>query len=192
MNDAGTTGGGIAPRFGVWLGLIGALHVLAGPVAAEPIDPFVGRYEGESVSDARGLLAAGDIGLRIRREGQGFLADWRSTVSGPEGVQRSNHEVFFEPIRERPVYRAHGQPGVSGQLRSADPMRGEPYFWARLEGATLILYAMRIEPAGSLDLRIYRYGLAGARTSFAFRHLRDGLPVSDATGWLRRHDDSSQ
>lgn len=173
--------------------LICAIHVVVfaaawGDVsAATPtIDAYVGVFEGKSVNDSQGALTADDIDVEIRPAPNGFLIDWRSATVENDRVQRLNHEVIFERASANNVYRMYHGPNTRGVASAPPLIDGEPYFWARLTEDALIVYVMKIERDGSVDLRIYLRSVEGNRLRFEFTRLRDKEIVQTASGVLRR------
>lgn len=150
------------------------------------IRPYIGVFQGESVTDPAGVLTIGDIDVEIQPARHGFIIDWRSAVIEDGRIVRFNHEVLFERTGSRHIYRAHLAPDSSGVARAPDLIDGRPYFWARLTDSALIVYVMQIMPDGSADLRIYRRSIEGNRMKLEFTRLRDGHSLLTAHGVLHR------
>ena len=178
------------PRLsGLLIGML-LLVPMAGWANQSAIDPFVGIYEGVSVTDPSGVLTAGDIGIRIRRLDDDFIIDWHSVITDAQGVRRRNHEVHFQPNprhigeHRQDVYREALRRSISGSSRPADPMQGESLFWSRIDEDTLTIYRMQISEDGSQDLQIYAFTRAGERMLLHFKHMRDDRLLQSVMGVL--------
>jgi hypothetical protein len=142
---------------GVILGVSPAFAQGALPAA------FYGDWQGEELTVTEGSndveVAAADLGVRIVPDGNGFRLTWTALTHGGAGTPLSRQAIearfepgdrpgvfVFNPERSSLLLRLLGDPATS------NPLEGQPLLWARLEGETLSVYGLAINPDGSFDL----------------------------------------
>lgn len=166
--------------------LAAALLLAAAPAWAAdlPISAFFGEWSGSALSESsisvNFTLTPRDIGVVVRPAGEGFALTW-STVQRQKGDPNNPEEelksttVEFQPVRAG-VWRAAG---------AQDPAAsGEPYLWAHVDGQTLVVNGLRIDPDGRHELQVYRRTLSGSGMALQFTRLVEGEPVRTAEGRL--------
>jgi hypothetical protein len=73
--------------------------------------------------------------------------------------------------------------GYSGPL---DPLKGEPYVWARIAGSTLTVYTLRIIDDGGYEIQTFDRTLTSDGLDLRFSRQRDGKVLQPITGTLKR------
>ena len=79
--------------------------------------------------------------------------------------------------------------GAPGTFRCADsggPLAGKELCWARIRGATLSLFLMAADEAGTYELQQYDRTLTGLGMNLTFERLRDGDQVRVVKGRLAK------
>ena len=75
------------------------------------------------------------------------------------------------------------------RLKTLNPLKGDPYVWARQEGGTLTVYAMVITEDGSYEMQQYDRKLTEDGLDLAFSRIRDGEQLKVIKGTLKRVGD---
>jgi hypothetical protein len=73
-----------------------------------------------------------------------------------------------------------------GQSEPLDPIKGEPYFWADIHGATLTVRALLIGDDGGYEIQVYRRTLTPDGMALKFTRNRNGTELKTIYGLLQR------
>lgn len=170
--------------------LVLALMLLARPLLADGhvIDPFIGEYQGQSIVDNTAGLHPRDLSVSITRRGKGFNVEWTTVIYEADGrSRRNNYSISFIPTRRSNIFSSAMRTNVFGGRQAMDPLRGEPFFWARVRGHTLTVYALLITDEGGYEMQVYDRTLTGAGDlELEFSRVRDGEVLRSISGHLRR------
>ena len=158
----------------------------AAEVAAQnrTIDSFVGQWQGSGISKTSESLYFGetvrDFDVDIRRQGAGFAIKWTTVLrqgGDPDkpDVRRRSAEKSFQPS-------ANGRYFVASSL--PDPLSGQDYAWARLEGATLTVYILTVDEGGLFNMQIYERTLLAPGMVLKFTRVRGSEPTRTVEGRL--------
>lgn len=138
------------------------------------IAAFAGSYQGSGVAAGRDsvyfTITARDLDVTIKPDGANFEVAWTTVIhnGGPASrVQRKSEKIAF-------VVADPKTPGIFRAATPGDPMAGQPYYWARITGQTLIVYALSVAPNGGYDLSSWSRTLTPAGMELVFRRQRDG------------------
>jgi hypothetical protein len=146
---------------------------------------FFGRFTGKGLADER-LLFYGvtdrELELTIGPTDKGFKVDW-STAMRPSGdpyndkVKRKANELSFVSSGRENFWRLSEQ---------GDPLQGEAFGWARIAGRSLIIYLMRVDEKGLLEINQYIRTLTSTGIEVAFSMSREGRDVRTVDAKLDR------
>lgn len=169
-------------------GLFCVVAMLPMALHAASIDPFVGSYHGTTIEHAEGELQARDLDVVIQKTERGFTVDWATVIHKADGREKNvslNVEFF---TTERPdIYGSAMRSGLFGKRIPNDPLKGEPFFWARIVDATLMIHALYITDEGGYEMQVYKRTLDDdGNMDLVFRRFRDGEQIRDVTGELER------
>ena len=144
--------------------LIGAI-LAAGPAFGQDALPasFHGDWQGKelTVDEGSGDLkaTAEDLSVRIAPDDSGFRMHWTALARKESGGPLARHpvEARFEPADRPGVFVFDPEQSslllsLFGDPATNNPLEGEPLLWARLDGDTLSVYGLAINPDGSFDL----------------------------------------
>lgn len=164
--------------------------VLAPAADAVPagFEKFYGEWVGTAVSDTGGEIAPRDIRTKIAPQGQGFSITWVLVIHKAAGKdKRSEFSVSFQPTKRPNIYSSAMRMDTFGNAVPLDPLRGDPYMWARIEGSMIMVYALVITQAGGYEMHAYERTLtpAGVMNLKYFR-VHDGEVLRAVTGTLKR------
>ena len=154
--------------------------------AAEPIDPFVGEFVGRA-GPGGDDQAARDANVSIAKDGDGFIVEWTTTSHLKDGeVSRKTYAIAFRPTGRGAIYGSAMARNKFGGSVPLDPLKGEPFVWAKIEGKTLTVYALLITDDGDYDLQTYDRTLTPEGLTLNFSRLRPDGPGKAITIDLRR------
>ena len=162
--------------------LIGALVLLALAVgllasqARADVDPFMGSYAGSAeVTALDGTKTPRDMSVEISETREGFRVQWTSITYRASGkVSEKSYSIDFVPSGRPAVYAAAQRKNVFGHEVQLDPMKGEPYVWARITDQTLTVYSLFVDAEGGYNLQQYDRTLAEGGLNLRFQSIRDG------------------
>lgn len=165
--------------------------ILLAPAVAHAQPPgfekFYGEWVGEAVSETGGEVAPRDIRAKIAPEGKGFSVTWIMVVHKASGKdKRTEQSIKFLPTSRPGVYSSAMRVDMFGNAKPLDPLRGDPYMWARTDGATLRIYALIITDSGGYEMHLYERALTPTGMSLKFSRVHDGEVLRTITGTLKR------
>ena len=155
--------------------------------AADDIDRFVGRYQGRAtITEGNGEIDR-DLSVDVSKTKQGFNVKWTSVTRKKDGKLKSKeYTIDFIPTRRANVYAAAMKTNIFGAREPLDPMRGDPYVWARITGDTLGLFALLINDDGGYEMQAYDRTLAAEGLNLKYSRIRDGRQLRTIEALLRR------
>ena len=77
---------------------------------------------------------------------------------------------------------------VFGGREALDPLKGDPYVWARLDGMLLTIYALIINDEGGYEMQTYERELTERGMDLRFSRVSDGKILKSLRGVLERVD----
>lgn len=166
-----------------WLGLVLAI-LLPAPAEAQNarISEFAGTFQGSGVAEGRDniyfTVTARDLDVAIKPRDGGFDVTWTTITHGTtrgQRVVRKTETVSFAATEKPTVFRA---------TTPVEPLSGAPYYWARIAGRTLTVYALLIGENGAYQLASWARSLNGGGMDLTFRRLSDGEAVRTVRGKL--------
>ncbi len=176
----------MAWRRTAWTSLM-ALIVLAG-VARADISRFVGSFEGAApVTLADGRTQDRVMNVKITETKAGFSVAWTTTTLRADGTgSDKSYLVEFVPSDRGDVFAAAMKRNVFGHGVQLDPMQGEPYVWARIEGDTLSVYSLFVAEDGGYEIQQFDRTLADGGLDLEYQSVRNGEIGRTVSTFLRR------
>jgi hypothetical protein len=155
--------------------LISLLMLACFPARAD-ISRFVGDYVGTAeVVEADGTAVPRDMSVTIAEQKGGFQVEWTSTTYRSDGrVSEKSYSINFVPSVRDGIYAAAMQRNVFGHEVQLDPMKGEPFVWARIEGDTLSVFSLYVAPDGGYEIQQFDRTLASGGLDLKFSRVRNG------------------
>jgi hypothetical protein len=143
--------------------------------AAEDFAPFIGEFAGKSSSEVDGVEKRRDLSVDISETKDGFNVSWTTTTFKKDKPKTKSYSIdFIESDREH-IYQAAQKKNVFGGREPLDPMKGDAYAWARVEGQKLTIYALVITEDGGFEMQTYdRILLGDDNLHLKFSRIRDG------------------
>ena len=123
----------------MWVAAIGAaLLSVQHAVAAEDYERFFGRYEGQLIVEGDGDLSKRDLRVEIGPAKNGFEVEWVALIRKPDGrTKRVAYKIAFRSARRGNIYGSAMKSDAFGHSVPLDPLKGEPYVWANIDGNVL-------------------------------------------------------
>ncbi len=171
-------------RFGVLISGLAAL-AMAGLASAETaLGPFSGQWVGKATVETLGPTdfpnSVRDVGVTLTEDGSGgFKLEW-STVKRESGdpdnpdEKASDTFVDFVPAGE-------GRWDAGG-----DPAKGRALWYARLDGASLIVSGFTLTEEGRTELQTYVRTIEDGTMGLVYTRVVEGAVVRRASGTLTR------
>ncbi len=157
--------------------LIGAIMVLvqAQMLQAAEIADFVGKYTGNAEIQAGDDVNRRDLSVEIKETKQGFRVDWSTITYKSDGrVKEAVYSINFVPSDRDDVYSAGMKKNMFGHDVQLDPMKGEPFVWARIIGDTMTVFSLFVDDEGGYEIQEFNRTLAEGGLDLDFLSVRNG------------------
>lgn len=157
------------------------------PAALAQVSRFVGDYSGTAeVQTFDGGTAQRDMSVSIREAKDGFTVTWSSTTYRDGKGKQKTYKITFVPTDRDNVFAAAMTRNVFGHEVPLDPMKGEPYVWARVLGDTLTVYSLYVSESGGFELQQFDRTLVPEGLRLDFTALGDNSTRRTVTTVLKR------
>jgi hypothetical protein len=175
-----------APALGVCLALAAAA---AAPAAASDIDAFFGEFEGETMADYGGQLRKRDLRVKISPHPNGFTVEWTSVTKMSNGkLKRKTYAIDFFPTRRDNIFRSGERTDMFGHAVPLDPLKGDPFVWARLHEDTLTVFALHVLEDGGYEMQTYARTRIPTGLALVYSRVRDGKVLRTVESTLSEVD----
>lgn len=166
---------------------LGLSHSARGEDSAS-IEAFLGRYDGQAEFIENGIRKKRNLGVEISRSEKGFVVKWQSTTIKSSGKTKTKeYEIEFIPTERPHVFQAAQKPNLFGGFKPLDPMKGEPYVWARIIDKTLTVNALLVNDDGGYELQIYDRTIAqDGLQLIMYNRIRNGEPLRTISTLLQK------
>ncbi|MDD9722117.1 hypothetical protein PVW51_15540 [Sulfitobacter sp. PR48] len=156
---------------------------------AATIKDFVGSYEGEAEVMVDGVPQKRDMSVTIAPTKEGFKLSWTSATHREDGrIKEKSYSIGFVPSARDNIYQSAMKTNLFGKATPLDPLQGEPFVWARIEGDTFSVFSLFIDPAGDYEMQEFHRTLAPGGLDLLFRRVREGTIEREIRTLLRRKD----
>lgn len=163
------------------------LFLLAGAAFAD-MSRFGGTFTGSAeVTRADGSTIKRDMSVEITERKKGFNVSWTSATYKSDGrIKEKSYSIDFLPSDRDGVFAAAMQKNVFGHQVQLDPMKGEPYVWARIVGDMLTVYSLYVAPNGGYEIQQFDRTLVDDGLMLDFKVLRNGHTLRTVSTFLAR------
>ncbi|WP_215907570.1 hypothetical protein [Thalassospira marina] len=170
------------------VGVLITLWTFAKPAAATSIDPFLGVYHGTAISEETHELKARDLDVTIKKTGNAFSIDWSTVIYKSDGREKASAiSIDFFSTDRADIFGSAMRTGLFGKRVPNDPLKGQPFVWARIVGPTLTVHAMYILDDGGYEMQVYERTLdPHGNLDLVFKRFRNGKSIREITGELTR------
>ncbi len=144
-------------------------------MAAEDFEPFIGKFEGKYSSEEGGVEKNRDLSVEISETKDGFNVSWETTTFKKNEPKTKSYSIDFVESDREHIYMAAQKKNVFGGREPLDPMKGDAYAWARVDGPKLTIHALVITEDGGYEMQTYDRILMGDNNlHLKFSRIRDG------------------
>ncbi|MEY8831320.1 hypothetical protein AB9K34_23355 [Sedimentitalea sp. XS_ASV28] len=166
-----------------------ALLCLAASGAWADIGRFVGHYTGSAeMIDMDGTTEPRDMSVTISQTRKGFSVEWTTTRYKSENrIKEATFMIDFLPTDRDGVFSAAMKRNVFGHQTQLDPMRGEPYVWARIEGDTLTVFSLFVNDSGGYEMQQFDRTLTQGGLDLKFTRTANGKETRTTDVFLKRN-----
>ena len=170
----------------LFLVLVAAGFAWPASSAETSIEAFYGKYTGQAVTSGGDEFSERDLSIEIKAAGKGrFIIDWITFTRSASGKRkRKEYSITFKPSERQNVFASAMKKNVFGKSVPLDPIKGEPYVWARIHGKTLTVHAMIITDDGGYEMQVYERTLTWNGMDLKFSRVRNGKTLKLITGSL--------
>lgn len=167
----------------MWLCLVGVAS--AGTPA---IQAFEGVYSGSAeMVNAAGETSNRDMSVEISETKDGFVVAWSTTSIRANGsINEKDYLIEFVPSERDGVFAAAMKRNVFGHEVQLDPMKGEPFVWARIQDATLSVFSLFVDEAGDYELQQFDRSLTEDGLLLDFKAVRNGETTRSVSTFLAK------
>ena len=179
----------LARLFPAVFGLVLIAGVLIAGAALAQADPerFVGEYSGSAeVASYDGGTEQRDMSVSISTTKEGFTVRWSTATLRDSGRKVKSYEISFVPTDRDGVFSAAMTKNVFGHEVPLDPMKGQPYVWARIMGDTLSVFSLFVDNEGGYELQQFDRTLADGGLQLDFERVNDGEKLKSISTFLKK------
>ncbi|MFT5615204.1 MAG: hypothetical protein ACI8Q6_002488 [Granulosicoccus sp.] len=168
--------------------LTGLLFVLFAQVAMADLSDFTGKYSGSAdVEYTDGTSNKRDMSVEISMADDGFNVSWTSTTFKSDGrIKEKSYSIDFIPSGRPNVFSAAQKKDVFGHLVQLDPMKGEPFVWARVIDDKMTVYSLFVNDDGGYEMQQFDRTLTQGGLHLDFSRVRNGKPERSVSTLLTR------
>ena len=114
---------------------------------------FFGHYQGEAkISDTEKR----NLEVDIKEIDNGFNVSWKTITQDAQGSGKSkSYSIDFIASDRAGIYGSAMKTNLFGGQQALDPIKGEPYFWAKVNNNVLTIFGMLINESGDYEIQQY-------------------------------------
>ena len=101
-------------------------------------------------------------------------------------MKERTYQIEFVPSQRDSIYGSAMKTNIFGKQVPLDPLKGEPFVWARFEGDTFSVFSLFINEVGEYEMQEYHRTLADGGLNLLFRRVSNGVPQKEITAFLAR------
>jgi len=156
-----------------------------------PIEAFFGDYVGQTISVVGGEMKKRDLSVSIKPNDTAFTIGWTAITQKSSGkIKRKQYSIDFQPTKRRNIFSSAMKTNMFGHRQALDPLKGDPYVWARIIGATLTVYALLVSDDGGYEMQVYDRTLTDDGLHLRFSRVRDGKTLKLIEGTVIKTSES--
>ncbi|KAA3624928.1 MAG: hypothetical protein DWQ08_09835 [Proteobacteria bacterium] len=138
-----------------WLLFAAVTALSSTPGFASDYDRFVGEFTGMFIPVDAEKGEVRDLGVTIREINNGINISWVTTTFDDDAQKTKKYSIDFLETERENILKAAQRKNLFGGRDPLDPMKGEPFAWARINNETLSVYVMLITDDGGYELQTY-------------------------------------
>ncbi len=170
------------------LALTAFLVSLSGlPTLAADITDFFGTFTGSATVTSGSVNEDRDMSVTVSETPKGFQLEWTSVIYKTDGRKKSNeYKILFVPTQRDGVFSSAMKANVFGKAVPLDPLKGDPYVWARLTGNTFSVFSLLIDEDGNYMVQEYHRTLVEGGLNLEYNRFRDGKALKTVNAFLAK------
>ncbi len=151
------------------------------------IDRFFGTYTGEAEVTVNGETLKRDMSVTVEPSKDGFLLNWNSVTYRADGrIKEKTYAIEFVPSARDNIYESAMKKNLFGKSTPLDPLQGEPFVWARIEGDTFSVFSLFIDEMGDYEIQEFHRTLVDGGLDLVFRRMHNGVLEREIHTLLKR------
>jgi hypothetical protein len=163
--------------------------LLPGMAGAVDISRFVGVYAGTAEFVVDGTPQQRDMSTTIEATRDGFELNWTSVTYKSDGrTKEKTYAIEFVPSERDNIYQSAMKSNLFGKAVPLDPLKGEPFVWARFEGDMLSVFSLFINEAGNYEVQEFHRTLVPEGLHLRFLRVHNGVTEREIETLLERQD----
>ena len=148
------------------------------PAQSADFSPFLGSFEGQAriVGEDQNTPPR-DVTVEIEKHKKGFTISWATTKTSTSGKKKKKeYSIDFLPTDRKGIYAAGQKVNVFGGRKPLDPLKGDPYLWARIRDNQLTIVGLLILDTGVFELFSYHRTLLdqGNTMDLHYHRIKEG------------------
>ncbi len=145
---------------------------------------FFGTFSGQTEVDENQIR---NLEVEIKPIKKGFNISWKTIKSDQAGSGKTKaYSIDFAESDRSGIYGSAMKTNLFGGQEALDPMKGEPYFWAKVTGDTLTVYGMLITEQGDYEIQRYDRTLKGDKMELIYTLSKAGQIVKTVNAQLSK------
>ena len=171
-----------------FLAIFAFLFSISGlPALAADISDFLGTFTGTTKMSSDGTEADRDMSVTISDAKSGFTLSWTSIIHKSDGrVKENKYTITFTPSQRDGIFASAMKTNVFGKAVPLDPLKGDPYVWARVTSDTMTVFSLLIDEEGNYIVQEYHRTLAEGGLNLEYRRFRDGSALKAVNAFLAK------
>ena len=150
------------------------LFMVFSVVSAADYDGFIGSYEGKYISP-KGEKYNRDLSVDIEEVDDGFNITWKTVTFKKDKAKEKEYSIDFLETDRDHIYEAAQKKNLFGGRDPLDPMKGEPYAWARIDGNKLTVFVLIVTDDGGYEMQTFdRILTSDSNLEVKFSRIRNG------------------
>lgn len=147
----------------------------------EPIDAFIGNWEGVGLKEDMINYEAGGVDYALR--------DLDVSIERAQteiNISWTTHFLDTSERKSTSITLAQTAPNMFVGTENGDVLNGGTIVWGRIEDQSLIVYVFEVDQNGVYDLSRYERRLSIEKMFLYFKRTRDGKTIRSVIGELVR------
>lgn len=177
-------------RLNLFLVLVACVFCSSLAAATSGIERFVGSFSGSAeLTRMDGTTMPRDMSVVIAETRRGFSVKWSTITYHPEdGTREKSYDISFVASDRPDVFAAAMKKNVFGHEVQLDPMKGEPYVWARITGDTLTVFSLFVDADGDYELQQFDRTLTEGGLNLDFTRIANGEEKRTVSAFLKKQN----
>ena len=165
-------------RFAVAVSVV-MIHLLgftaSASQAAADFEKFYGHYVGTTSGDTNDDTGDRTSEVLIKPNKDGFNVPWSTTLTRTNNtIKKSTFSINFRPSKQAAVYGSAMSKDMFGHEKPLDPLNGDPYVWAFINGNTMTVNSLLVSENGGYEIQTYERTLTDDGLSLVFSQVQNG------------------